>query len=102
MKPFSVAFKGWLLVMIPVVAQAGHHPGHGATESPGGGAALWIFLGIIAFVVIIAWLARKWEVNCLIGFYEGGFMAIDPVCRMEVDPARAAAVHEYQGTTYYF
>ena len=29
-------------------------------------------------------------------------MAIDPVCRMEVDPARAAATHEYQGTTYYF
>lgn len=29
-------------------------------------------------------------------------MTIDPVCRMEVDPARAAATHEYQGTTYYF
>jgi YHS domain-containing protein len=29
-------------------------------------------------------------------------MAIDPVCRMEVDPARAAAAHEYQGTMYYF
>ena len=58
MKPFSVAFKGWLLVMIPVVVQAGHHPGHGATES-GGGAALWILLGIIAFVGIIVWMGRK-------------------------------------------
>lgn len=29
-------------------------------------------------------------------------MAIDPVCRMEVNPVRAAAAHEYQGTTYYF
>jgi len=29
-------------------------------------------------------------------------MAIDPVCRMKVDPARAAATHEYQGKTYYF
>lgn len=34
--------------------------------------------------------------------FVGGFMAIDPVCQMEVDPARAAARHEYRGTTYYF
>ena len=37
MKPFSVAFKGWLLVIIPIVVEAGHHPGHGGTESAGGG-----------------------------------------------------------------
>jgi YHS domain-containing protein len=29
-------------------------------------------------------------------------MAKDPVCGMEVDPARAAATVEYQGETYYF
>lgn len=29
-------------------------------------------------------------------------MAIDPVCGMQVDPARAAGHSEYQGTTYYF
>ncbi len=29
-------------------------------------------------------------------------MAMDPVCRMEVDPARAPAKAEYQGQTYYF
>ncbi len=29
-------------------------------------------------------------------------MEIDPVCGMEVDPATAAASHEYAGTTYYF
>lgn len=29
-------------------------------------------------------------------------MAIDPVCGMEVDPARAAGQSEYQGKTYYF
>jgi len=29
-------------------------------------------------------------------------MAIDPVCRMEVDPARAVTTHEYKGNTYYF
>jgi len=34
--------------------------------------------------------------------FGGGFMAIDPVCRMEAAPERAAAAHEYQGTTYYF
>ena len=59
MKPFSVAVKGWLLVMIPVVVQAGHHPGHGATESAGGGATLWILLGIIAFVGIMVLVGRK-------------------------------------------
>jgi len=59
MKPLSVAFKGWLLVMIPVVVQAGHHPGHGGTESAGGGATLWIFLGLIAFVGIMALVGRK-------------------------------------------
>jgi hypothetical protein len=59
MKPFSVALKGWLLVMIPVVVEAGHHPGHGAMESAGGGAALWILLGIIAFVGIMVLVGRK-------------------------------------------
>ena len=34
--------------------------------------------------------------------FVGGFMAIDPVCRMEVDAARAAASHKYKGKTYYF
>ena len=29
-------------------------------------------------------------------------MALDPVCRMEVDPARAPAKAEYEGQTYYF
>jgi len=28
--------------------------------------------------------------------------AIDPVCKMEVDPATAPAKAEYQGKTYYF
>jgi YHS domain-containing protein len=29
-------------------------------------------------------------------------MAIDPVCKMNVDPTRAAAKAEYQGATFYF
>lgn len=29
-------------------------------------------------------------------------MAIDPVCKMEVDEQSAAATSEYKGTTYYF
>ena len=59
MKPFAVALKGSLLILIPVVIQAGHHPGHGAAESAGGGATLWIFLGLIAFVGVMALLGRK-------------------------------------------
>jgi YHS domain-containing protein len=29
-------------------------------------------------------------------------MAIDPVCKMTVEPAQAAAQSKYQGETYYF
>lgn len=29
-------------------------------------------------------------------------MAIDPVCKMEVDPKTAAAKSNYKGKTYYF
>ena len=29
-------------------------------------------------------------------------VAIDPVCKMEVDPKTAAATSEYKGQTYYF
>ncbi len=29
-------------------------------------------------------------------------MAIDPVCKMTVDPLDAAGRYEYQGETYYF
>ena len=29
-------------------------------------------------------------------------MEIDPVCKMTVEPARAAAVSTYRGRTYYF
>jgi Cu+-exporting ATPase len=29
-------------------------------------------------------------------------MAIDPVCKMEVDPRKAAAQSKHEGQTYYF
>jgi Cu+-exporting ATPase len=29
-------------------------------------------------------------------------MAIDPVCKMQVDESKAAGKSEYQGQTYYF
>ena len=29
-------------------------------------------------------------------------MAVDPVCKMTVEPAKAAAQSSYQGQTYYF
>jgi YHS domain-containing protein len=32
----------------------------------------------------------------------GNYMAIDPVCKMEVDEKTAPAKTEYKGKTYYF
>jgi YHS domain-containing protein len=32
----------------------------------------------------------------------GSIMAIDPVCKMQVDEKKAAATSEYRGKTYYF
>ena len=29
-------------------------------------------------------------------------MAVDPVCKMDVDPKRAAAQSQHEGRTYYF
>ena len=29
-------------------------------------------------------------------------MAVDPVCKMNVDEKKAAATYEYEGKTYYF
>lgn len=29
-------------------------------------------------------------------------MAIDPICKMEVDEEKAAGTYEYKGKTYYF
>ena len=33
---------------------------------------------------------------------EGGSTMKDPVCGMQVDPAKAAGTSQYQGQTYYF
>jgi Cu+-exporting ATPase len=33
---------------------------------------------------------------------EEDVMAVDPVCKMDVEPARAAAQSSYKGQTYYF
>jgi Cu+-exporting ATPase len=37
-----------------------------------------------------------------LSFEEVTFMAIDPVCKMQVDPAKAPAKSDYKGQTYYF
>jgi hypothetical protein len=57
-KRVFIVVGAWLSPMPTAVVFAGHHPGHGATESAGGGAALWIFLGLIAFVGIMALVTR--------------------------------------------
>lgn len=58
-KRVFIVVGAWLSPMPTAVVFAGHHPGHRATESAGGGAALWIFLGIIAFVGIMVLVTRK-------------------------------------------
>lgn len=55
----SAAVKTWLMVTIPVIVQAGHHPGDRAVGPANGGATLWIFLGIIVLVAIMALVNRK-------------------------------------------
>jgi YHS domain-containing protein len=35
-------------------------------------------------------------------FYMRGTMAVDPVCKMQVDESKAAGKSEYNGKTYYF
>jgi len=54
-KRYSVAAIIWVSVIGPGIVHA-RHPARGATN---GGAGLWIFLGIIALVGIMAWLNRK-------------------------------------------
>jgi YHS domain-containing protein len=46
-------------------------------------------------------LRRKWpKPGCRSGIYL--MMKRDPVCKMDVDPNRAAATSSYKGDTYYF
>jgi YHS domain-containing protein len=45
---------------------------------------------------------RKETKTSFKGIGEVSEMAIDPVCRMEVEPETAAAQAEYKGNTYYF
>lgn len=43
-----------------------------------------------------------WAIDSLGPVKTGGRLPVDPVCRMLVDPSRAAAVRRYLGTQYYF
>ena len=46
---------------------------------------------------------RRFKLPVLESQYEGGVrMAIDPVCKMEVDESKAAAISDYKGKRYYF
>ena len=58
-KRLFVAVGVCLLPVFPAVVLAGHHPGHGAMDPANGGAALWILLGLIAFVGIMVLVGRK-------------------------------------------
>jgi len=58
-KRVFILVGAWLSPMPTAVVFAGHHPGHGAMDPANGGATLWIVLGIIAFVGIMALVTRK-------------------------------------------
>ena len=47
--------------------------------------------------------AKKVEASQVCKLIQGGVsMAIDPVCKMEVEESKAAATSEYKGKKYYF
>jgi hypothetical protein len=59
MKRLLIVVGVCLLPVFPAIVLAGHHPGHRAMEPANGGATLWMFLGIIAFVGIMVLVTRR-------------------------------------------
>jgi Cu+-exporting ATPase len=98
---------GYNVVLIPVAAGA-LYPIWGVLLSPILAGAAMAFSSVS--VVTNSLRLKKWrsEVNAdtarieRFGSKGGGEMAVDPVCKMSVEPARAAAQSSYRGQTYYF
>jgi Cu+-exporting ATPase len=89
---------GYNVILIPVAA--------GVLYPLGGGLLSPILAGVaMAFssvsVVTNSLRLRRWRPLPAATLKEGP-MAVDPVCRMTVEPAKAAAQSTYKGQTYYF
>jgi Cu+-exporting ATPase len=86
---------GYNVVLIPVAAGA-LYPIWGVQLSPILAGAAMAFSSVS--VVTNSLRLKKWHVDS-----KGSqTMAVDPVCKMTVEPARAAAQSNYRGQTYYF
>ena len=98
---------GYNVVLIPVAAGV-LYPIWGVLLSPILAGAAMAFSSVS--VVTNSLRLKKWRSAAgastarpaLLDSKGGGAMAVDPVCKMTVEPARAAAQSTYRGQTYYF
>jgi Cu+-exporting ATPase len=91
---------GYNVVLIPVAAGA-LYPVAGVLLSPILAGAAMAFSSVS--VVSNSLRLKRWAPRVRGGPGAGGrTMAVDPVCKMTVEPAKAAAQSTYRGQTYYF
>jgi Cu+-exporting ATPase len=92
---------GYNVILIPVAAGA-LYPLAGVLLSPILAGAAMAFSSVS--VVSNSLRLKRWAPDVLESPARGGrtIMAVDPVCKMTVEPAKAAAQSTYRGQTYYF
>ncbi len=90
---------GYNVILIPVAAGA-LYPVAGVLLSPILAGAAMAFSSVS--VVTNSLRLKRWAPSSTRPAGRETAMAVDPVCKMTVEPARAAAQSSYQGQTYYF